>query len=138
MVAFFFFFKQKTAYELRISDWSSDVCSSDLRDAGLVVGPFDLGACIEALPVRLDAAEDAQRRDARPIGAAVDLRARHIGGDVGADLEAADLRPRRCALELEAPDARLVLPEQVKRHFVLDRTSVVSGKSVLSSDRPGG
>src|SRR3546814_17689938 len=37
---FFFFFKQKTAYEMRISDWSSDVCSSDLqhlavrRDAG--------------------------------------------------------------------------------------------------------
>src|SRR3546814_2684557 len=33
---FFFFFKQKTAYEMRISDWSSDVCSSDLgaaRDA---------------------------------------------------------------------------------------------------------
>src|SRR3546814_1837827 len=30
-VLFFFFFKQKTAYELRISDWSSDVCSSDLR-----------------------------------------------------------------------------------------------------------
>src|SRR3546814_1462617 len=29
-VVLFFFFKQKTAYELRISDWSSDVCSSDL------------------------------------------------------------------------------------------------------------
>src|SRR3546814_9748503 len=29
-MCFFFFFKQKTAYELRISDWSSDVCSSDL------------------------------------------------------------------------------------------------------------
>src|SRR3546814_5737744 len=29
----FFFFKQKTAYELRISDWSSDVCSSDLTSA---------------------------------------------------------------------------------------------------------
>src|SRR3546814_5440211 len=28
----FFFFKQKTAYEMRISDWSSDVCSSDLSD----------------------------------------------------------------------------------------------------------
>src|SRR3546814_2433630 len=28
---FVFFFKQKTAYEMRISDWSSDVCSSDLR-----------------------------------------------------------------------------------------------------------
>src|SRR3546814_5216464 len=30
MFCFFFFFKQKTAYEMRISDWSSDVCSSDL------------------------------------------------------------------------------------------------------------
>src|SRR3546814_13751478 len=30
---FFFVFKQKTAYEMRISDWSSDVCSSDLRQA---------------------------------------------------------------------------------------------------------
>src|SRR3546814_4314560 len=32
-----FFFKQKTAYDLRISDWSSDVCSSDL--GGIVTGP---------------------------------------------------------------------------------------------------
>src|SRR3546814_15954272 len=32
-----FFFKQKTAYEMRISDWSSDVCSSDLIDRLLVV-----------------------------------------------------------------------------------------------------
>src|SRR3546814_17797355 len=30
MMCYFFFFKQKTAYEMRISDWSSDVCSSDL------------------------------------------------------------------------------------------------------------
>src|SRR3546814_4242106 len=34
VVLFFFFFKQKTAYEMRISDWSSDVCSSDLAKAG--------------------------------------------------------------------------------------------------------
>src|SRR3546814_7845146 len=32
-MCFFFFFKQKTAYEMRISDWSSDVCSSDLWEA---------------------------------------------------------------------------------------------------------
>src|SRR3546814_13925689 len=32
MFCVFFFFKQKTAYEMRISDWSSDVCSSDLID----------------------------------------------------------------------------------------------------------
>src|SRR3546814_14288776 len=45
----FFFFKQKTAYELRISDWSSDVCSSDLAyiaaDTGLVV--VDLSTPLE-------------------------------------------------------------------------------------------
>src|SRR3546814_1867420 len=33
MFVYFFFFKQKTAYEMRISDWSSDVCSSDLGGA---------------------------------------------------------------------------------------------------------
>ena len=32
MVRFFFFFKQKTAYEIGTGDWSSDVCSSDLGD----------------------------------------------------------------------------------------------------------
>src|SRR3546814_2538965 len=36
----FFFFKQKTAYEMRISDWSSDVCSSDL----LFIGAFTRSA----------------------------------------------------------------------------------------------
>src|SRR3546814_1511361 len=39
----FFFFKQKTAYEMRISDWSSDVCSSDLQvRAGFQVIGMDL------------------------------------------------------------------------------------------------
>src|SRR3546814_1281193 len=38
---FVFFFKQKTAYEMRISDWSSDVCSSDLR---ICLGHFDMDA----------------------------------------------------------------------------------------------
>src|SRR3546814_9176804 len=33
-VVLFFFFKQKTAYEMRISDWSSDVCSSDRIEEG--------------------------------------------------------------------------------------------------------
>src|SRR3546814_11132862 len=35
LFSLFFFFKQKTAYEMRISDWSSDVCSSDL-DTGAI------------------------------------------------------------------------------------------------------
>src|SRR3546814_2127485 len=33
----FFFFKQQTAYEMRISDWSSDVCSSDLWKIGCII-----------------------------------------------------------------------------------------------------
>src|SRR3546814_13520117 len=41
---FFFFFMQKTAYEMRISDWSSDVCSSDLLLVGLLVGALTLGS----------------------------------------------------------------------------------------------
>src|SRR3546814_12193599 len=39
---FFFFFKQKTAYEMRISDWSSDVCSSDLSLLSRAFGPVFL------------------------------------------------------------------------------------------------
>src|SRR3546814_2981356 len=37
-----FFFKQKTAYEMRISDWSSDVCSSDLQKIFITFGEHDL------------------------------------------------------------------------------------------------
>src|SRR3546814_9142509 len=37
-----FFFKQKTAYEMRISDWSSDVCSSDLAMSALRANPAPL------------------------------------------------------------------------------------------------
>src|SRR3546814_5900146 len=41
----FFFFKQKTAYDMRISDWSSDVCSSDL--IAVIACSFALGAAID-------------------------------------------------------------------------------------------
>src|SRR3546814_7204255 len=36
----FFFFKQKTAYEMRISDWSSDVCSSDLAGRAAILSDY--------------------------------------------------------------------------------------------------
>src|SRR3546814_1824251 len=53
----FFFFKQKTAYEMRISDWSSDVCSSDLdRPVALQL--------LQAQPV-IEIALDIQRRHVR-------------------------------------------------------------------------
>src|SRR3546814_6662098 len=56
---FFFFFKQKTAYEMRISDWSSDVCSSDLRDGATRERPAararDAGVQIAVDDVVIDA-----------------------------------------------------------------------------------
>src|SRR3546814_6796789 len=48
----FFFFKQKTAYEMRISDWSSDVCSSDLRAADADGGQVDDGGGDSDLALR--------------------------------------------------------------------------------------
>src|SRR3546814_8949667 len=42
---FIFFFKQKTAYEMRISDWSSDVCSSDLEEARAPYPAFTASGC---------------------------------------------------------------------------------------------
>src|SRR3546814_4950127 len=49
----YFFFKQKTAYEMRISDWSSDVCSSDLAEPGRADGRGDrANPARRALPQR--------------------------------------------------------------------------------------
>src|SRR3546814_3782319 len=50
MSCLFFFFKQKTAYEMRISDWSSDVCSSDLRRLDMAV--HDRGGRLQPDAVR--------------------------------------------------------------------------------------
>src|SRR3546814_5939437 len=44
VLVLFFFFKQKTSYEMRISGWSSDVCSSDLRRQLIGLGAAGLAA----------------------------------------------------------------------------------------------
>src|SRR3546814_2788900 len=50
MVVFiFFFFKQKTAYDVRISDWSADVCSSDLEGWDLVLRFYAMMYCLPIL-----------------------------------------------------------------------------------------
>src|SRR3546814_3595401 len=51
---FFFFFKQKTAYEMRISDWSSDVCSSDLHQVTVDAAIDQLPCVAGTLGVVLD------------------------------------------------------------------------------------
>src|SRR3546814_1433103 len=97
---FFFFFKQKTAYEMRISDWSSDVCSSDLQ-GGIERHAHDLavvarraddaadGRAVAVLVLQAVARADhvARRRGnpARKLGAArVDSAVDHRDGDAAA------------------------------------------------------
>src|SRR3546814_7451146 len=62
LMFFIFFFKQKTAYEMRISNWSSDVCSSDLGEEFR----------------RVAHAFEEQREDADPV--VIDQRVHDLGG----------------------------------------------------------
>src|SRR3546814_19495214 len=96
----FFFFKQKTAYEMRISDWSSDVCSSDLHVRAKVDhrplarkqiapdGRGDDGARYASGPVhlndrrvRVDSGRNADRRaERRPCSRSAERRVGKEGG----------------------------------------------------------
>src|SRR3546814_9390188 len=122
LVDIILFFKQKTAYEMRISDWSSDVCSSDLaesfgqigtrfglfsRVAGLVGGPRRSRLIVghAALPQRLTLGRGL-RLLVRLV--AVNLYALRRGGEIGSPLElgsAADLD--------RSPPVFLREPEQI-------------------------
>src|SRR3546814_2926114 len=68
-IYFFFFFKQKTAYDMRISDWSSDVCSSDLVLIGErsikpfpVLGRYERGNLLQHLILERATGRGDQRR----------------------------------------------------------------------------
>src|SRR3546814_14195531 len=64
LCSFFFFFKQKTAYEMRISDWSSDVCSSDLHQ---VLEQVREAAAACRLVLAAHAVPDVDRHDRRLV-----------------------------------------------------------------------
>src|SRR3546814_3382951 len=76
---FFFFFKQKTAYDMRISDWSSDVCSSDLLGADsflsgapdYVLGETDSDAILKHVMAQADEPQAPAGVAADPLLAAV-------------------------------------------------------------------
>src|SRR3546814_9626767 len=97
------FFRQKTAYEMRISDWSSDVCSSDLN---LLPRAQEHGrAAVAAVPFFPGVAVDGEDGVARQF-AAVDQIEHDIGGHhlghrgggkalVGAALEQEDRKSKR-------------------------------------------
>src|SRR3546814_4832806 len=72
MFGCFFFFKQKTAYEMRISDWGSDVCSSDLSmaiqsDLPILVcalGPMHMRGAMLAVPAQVQEVGAGQQQAA--------------------------------------------------------------------------
>src|SRR3546814_18155945 len=81
-----FFFKQKTAYEMRISDWSSDVCSSDLSHVAGSCNKNEVSGCA-AVYQRMARTARGEARGARPKCAA--------GGTLAADVRAGDLQGDR-------------------------------------------
>src|SRR3546814_10630273 len=102
----FFLFKQKTAYEMRISDWSSDVCSSDLeaRQAGDLEREVDLEELlvVAALLVRHDVVHQrmdllvVQRRDVDAAHVAVDADHRRQDRRQMQEIGRASCRERVC------------------------------------------
>src|SRR3546814_7342149 len=76
----FFFFKQKTAYELRISDWSSDVCSSDLTTAALS-GPAGDSVAAELAALDGAMALQAGHRDTGRDTGSVSFAGAHVDFD---------------------------------------------------------
>src|SRR3546814_4026259 len=76
----FFFVKQKTAYEMRISDWSSDVCSSDLGNQVVGGGVQNVAACGRGSgECDLRNALAGRQRSARFLAIAID-DVQHPGG----------------------------------------------------------
>src|SRR3546814_17723553 len=107
MLVLFFFFKQKTAYEMRISDWSSDVCSSDLaaqglrrRDQGARLPRARRSSCQKA-PLPLQSEAKRQLSVIGSVRCAAAERPHHLHssappGDL--DIEIGLLRIERCCL----------------------------------------
>src|SRR3546814_5957412 len=111
----FFFFKQKTAYEMRISDWSSDVCSSDLP-VDLIAGwtrhdafPFALMTEGNALAARLKGAALTRRLFNRGAQSIVD-GARSAGAR--AWLYRLDFSPTRALRAGHCIDLPLILGDE--------------------------
>src|SRR3546814_4058768 len=104
-----FFFKTKTAYEMRISDWSSDVCSSDLVHAVVVAGD-GAGADVDAR-ADLRVAQVGQE-----VGLAAHAHARVLGLDEVAHVHAVGEHGARAQPRERAKTGRATRRERVCKH----------------------
>src|SRR3546814_5381856 len=121
----FFFFKQKTAYEMRISDWSSDVCASDLeaRDDGVWVS-FE-GPAAPAEPQRYDLVLQAVGRT--PNGKEIDAQKAGVSVSGRGFIEVD--RDRKSVVEGKSVSVRVVFGGSLILKTKKYRTSVVRTKN---------
>src|SRR3546814_5839709 len=111
----FFFFKQKTAYEMRISDWSSDVCSSDLFRQRLIrAGAHDFQNDVlvhhQAFARRGFVSHHAQ------IGATVCLVT--INTAFAEQIGRASCRERVCQLRVDLGGRRIIKQKKEKTNYI--------------------
>src|SRR3546814_385414 len=149
-VVIFFFFKQKTAYEMRISDWSSDVCSSDLIGIELlmltaaivagVMGQWAEAAMLVFLYSISEAAEGyTAERSRHAIRALMDLAPKT------ALVRRGDQETRIPVEQIKVGDTFIVLPgesvatdgEVIDGHSSVNQAPV-TGESVPVEKTPGG
>src|SRR3546814_15544066 len=120
---YFFFFKQKTEYDLRISDWSSDVCSSDLSQlcvrylapADVDEGHGDLLAGLHERPIRIPS--------------------RYSYDDRGSELYEARIRQpedQKCVVEGKSVSGRVDLGG---RRIIKKKTNIMYNFNILRSNK---
>src|SRR3546814_11795232 len=110
------FFKQKTAYEMRISDWSSDVCSSDLL---LVIAAQQRARTVHDGHMAAELVEDARKfigdiaaaHDPDPLRALLQME-KLVGGEIGR----ASCRERVCKYVEISVGAGLLKNKNIKKH----------------------
>src|SRR3546814_20166450 len=104
-----FFFKQKTAYEMRISDWSSDVCSSDLAVLDLALGVAERRGHVQALD------RTHGDRDFRTVDLAI---------DAGHEVEGTHLRPIPVEIDVvHRRTAVLIVVDELMEYQIRDPTA---------------
>src|SRR3546814_13913156 len=126
----FFFFKQKTAYEMRISDWSSDVCSSELTDLGRDVPPEQMAALFKQITAAAKASGEAPFEQksiaqgaATSVWAAAVAEADAIGGRYCEDCQVGEIdrksvvEGKRVAVRLGLGGGRIIKKKKtIKQH----------------------
>src|SRR3546814_8520133 len=103
------FFKQKTAYEMRISDWSSDVCSSDLRSAAYVTRYLGKNIVAAGLARRCTIQLSYAIGVAEPLSIYIDLHGTAAEGVTEA------------ALEQAIPQLVRLTPKGIRTHLGLNK-----------------